>query len=172
MNLIERLRPLALPLLVAFAVLYLFGMRSIFTTAALLTIAAVVLYLGMTSTLQGLHKAGDGGERCCRHGGLDFRVYVDGAGAMWLRAADVGRLVEQSLSSAVFTKRYPSGFGRVNADIDAWYIRHDALQDFLAKSNQEHVQRFLAWFQTDLLGMCRFACGTTPVAPNGTPAKP
>ncbi len=173
MNLIERLRPLALPLLVAFAVLYLFGMRSILTTAALLTIAVAVLYLGMSSTLQGLHKAGDGGERCFRHGGRDFRVYVDGAGAVWLRAADVGHLVEQNLSSAVFTKRYPSGFGRVNADIDAWYIRHDALQDFLAKSNQAaHVQRFLAWFQTDFLGMHRFACGTTPAAPNGTPGKP
>ncbi|MBK7001140.1 MAG: hypothetical protein IPH35_14545 [Rhodoferax sp.] len=145
---------------------------SVFTTAALLTIAVVVLYLGMSSTLQGLHKAGDDGERCFRYGGRDFRVHVDDAGAVWLRAGDVQRLVEQNLSSAVFTKRYPSGFGRVHAGIDAWYIRHDALQDFLANSNQEHVQRFLMWFQTDLLGMCRFARKVTKAAPHGTLDKP
>jgi len=179
MNMPEALRKLALPLLVAFAVLYLFGMRSWVATGALLVISLAVLYLGVSSTLQGARQAQDArdtGERAFRYAGRDFRVFVDDKDEVWLRAADVKRFVAHGQSDAVLAQRYPSGFGRVHPQLDACYLHHTALRDLLVNSNAnnskinniEAVQRFLLWVQKDVLGMVRFERGMAKAASPAT----
>lgn len=164
MNSPTTLRKVALPLLVAFAVLYLFGMRSAFTTAALLVISVTVLFFALSSVLRGVDAAQDArdtGEQTFRHAGRDLRVYVDAQGEIWLRAADLKPILEYDQSNAVLARRYPTRFAQVHPAIDAWFMHHEALRDFVGPSGKVHVQRFLTWFTRDVLGMYRFERGVT-----------
>jgi hypothetical protein len=168
MNSSAALRKVALPLLVAFAVLYLFGMRSGVITGALLVISVSVLYFTLSSVLQGARAAQevrDASEQTFRHGGRDFRIFVDEQGEIWLRATDIKRFLANKQSDAVLARRYPSRFGSVHPHIDACYMHHDALRDFLDKNGQESVQRFLTWLNRDVRGMYRLERVMTCIQP-------
>ncbi len=159
MNSSAAMRNIALPLLVAFAMLYLFGIRSGVATLALSIISVAVLYFALSSMLHGAQdaqSARDASEQSFRHAGHNFRVFADHQGEVWLRASDVKRFVAHDQPDTALAKRYPKRFGQVHPRIDAWYIHHEVLRDLLAPSNQEHVKRFLLWVNRDVLGMYRF----------------
>lgn len=166
MNSSNALRKVALPLLVAFAVLYLFGMRSGFATGALLLISVSVLYFMLSSVLLGARAAQDArdaSEKTFRHGGRDFRIFVHEQGEIWLRASDIKRFLAHIQSDAVLARRYPSRVGLAHPQIVANYMHHDAPRDFLGKNGLERVQRFLTWLNRDVRGIYRFERVMTPV---------
>lgn len=153
------LRKIALPLLVAFGVLYLFGMRSAVTTLALLIISLAVLYFAMSSMLGGARvtqEALDACEQTYDHAGWDFRVFVDEQNEIWLRAGDLKRYLAYDQSDAWLARRYPSRYDKVHPQIDAWYMHPDALRDFIGKSGKESTQRFDSWGNREVIGMHRF----------------
>jgi len=157
-------RKVVMPLLVAFAVLYLFGMHSDFAVGALLVISVSVLYLALSSVLQGARAAQetrDASEQTYRHAGRNFRVFVDEQGEIWLRASDIKRVLDHDYSNAVLERRYPSRFGLVHPHIDAWYMHHSVLRDFLGMSGRDNVRHFLDWFSSEVIGMSRFRWGQT-----------
>jgi hypothetical protein len=159
MNIADTLRKIALPLLVAFGVLYLFGMRSTVTTIALLTISLSVLYFAMSSMLGGaraMNEALDASEHKHGHAGWNFRVFVDEQNQIWLRAGDLKRYLDYDKSDAWLARRYPSRYGKVHPQIDAWYMHPDALRDFMGNSGKESTQRFISWVNREVLGMHRF----------------
>jgi len=159
MNASRTLSRIAFPLLVAFGILYLFGIRSGIASVALLTISAVLLYLVTTSMLGGvrdIQDALDASERTFSFAGWNFRVFTDEQGAIWLRAADLKRFLDYKQSDYWLARRFPARYGKVHAQIDAWYMHFDALQCLMGKSGNDSVQRFLAWLKREVIGMQRF----------------
>jgi hypothetical protein len=166
-----------LPLSVAFGVLYLFGMRSSVTTIALLVISVSVLFFAMSSVMGGVRTAQDAldaSERTYDYAGWALRVYADERGELWLRAADLKRLLDHGKSDAWLAKRYPAHYCKANPQLDAWYMHTDALRDYLDKSGVESAQRFLAWLKLEVIGMHRFeqVMAQTDVRKPSVPRKP
>lgn len=167
------LRKIALPLLVAFGVLYLFGMRSGVTTIALLVISLAVLYFVMSELMEGVHatqKTLDASERTYSYAGRDFRVFVDEQNGIWLRASDLKCYLAYDQTDAWLARSYPARYHKVHPQIDAWYMHHEALREFMGKSRSDSVQHFLTWLSREVVGMHRFEMAMTPARP-GTPKR-
>lgn len=153
------LRRIALPLVVAFGVLYLYGMRSGVTTIALLGISVAVLYFAMSSMMgsaQATQDALDACEQIHCYSGWNIRVFVDEQGQSWLRATDIKRYLGYDKSNAWLARRYPTRYRKVHPQIEAWYMHPDAVRDFVGKQGNESAQRFLTWINREVLGINRY----------------
>ncbi len=89
-------------------------------------------------------------------GGAHFRVFIDANDEHWFRSSDFKKHLNHTKTDQQLQQIYPSGFARVNPQINVWYIHTDSIRHMYGKSTRQPVGRFLAWLENDVIGKHRF----------------
>ncbi len=150
------LRQLGLIALSLGVVLYLFGVLRPSWALILMALSIGALYFGVVPLFRQMREADHSlmaSEQQYSFAGWQLRVHVAPDGELWLRAADLRRLLEFDKPDTWLHQRYPEHFRKIHEQIDTFFMHPMALHDYLGQSTRDDVQRFLAWLRREVVGL-------------------